>query len=100
MDSCAGGYGEDRGVYSQVLFAPEGVEPRTVHLGFDIFALAGAGGTASALTGWAGSFTTFGSGRVSGAASSAPALPRIWIRLYCIDFAPRASRTSPPPPKW
>jgi murein DD-endopeptidase MepM/ murein hydrolase activator NlpD len=39
----AGGYGEDRGVYSQVLFAPEGVEPRTVHLGFDIFALAGAG---------------------------------------------------------
>ncbi|HEX5007728.1 MAG TPA: peptidoglycan DD-metalloendopeptidase family protein [Hyphomonadaceae bacterium] len=38
----AGGYGEDRGVYSQVLFAPEGVEPRTVHLGFDIFALAGA----------------------------------------------------------
>lgn len=38
----AGGYGEDRGVYSQVLFAPEGVEPRTVHLGFDIFAPAGA----------------------------------------------------------
>jgi peptidoglycan LD-endopeptidase LytH len=38
----AGGYGEDRGVYSQVLFAPEGVEPRTVHLGYDIFALAGA----------------------------------------------------------
>jgi hypothetical protein len=38
----AGGYGEDRGVYSQVLFAPEGVEPRTVHIGFDIFAPAGA----------------------------------------------------------
>ncbi len=38
----AGGYGEDRGVYSQVLFAPEGEEPRTVHLGFDIFAPAGA----------------------------------------------------------
>jgi murein DD-endopeptidase MepM/ murein hydrolase activator NlpD len=38
----AGGYGEDRGVYSQVLFAPEGVEPRTVHLGIDIFAPAGA----------------------------------------------------------
>jgi murein DD-endopeptidase MepM/ murein hydrolase activator NlpD len=38
----AGGYGEDRGVYSQVLFAPEGVEPRTVHLGLDVFALAGA----------------------------------------------------------
>lgn len=39
----AGGYAEDRGVYSQVLFAPEGVEPRTVHLGLDVFALAGAG---------------------------------------------------------
>jgi murein DD-endopeptidase MepM/ murein hydrolase activator NlpD len=38
----AGGWGEDRGVYSQVLFAPEGVEPRTVHLGLDVFALAGA----------------------------------------------------------
>jgi peptidoglycan LD-endopeptidase LytH len=38
----AGGWGEDRGVYSQVLFAPPGVEPRTVHLGYDIFALAGA----------------------------------------------------------
>jgi murein DD-endopeptidase MepM/ murein hydrolase activator NlpD len=38
----AGGYAEDRGVYSQVLFAPEGVEPRTVHLGLDVFALAGA----------------------------------------------------------
>ncbi len=37
----AGGYAEDRGVYSQVLFAPEGEEPRTVHLGFDIFAPAG-----------------------------------------------------------
>jgi murein DD-endopeptidase MepM/ murein hydrolase activator NlpD len=38
----AGGYGEDRGVYSQALFAPEGVEPRTVHLGLDVFAPAGA----------------------------------------------------------
>src|SRR5690349_3101133 len=37
----AGGWGEDRGVYSQVLFAPPGVEPRTVHLGYDVFAPAG-----------------------------------------------------------
>ena len=37
----AGGYGEDRGVYSQALFAPEGEEPRTVHLGLDVFAPAG-----------------------------------------------------------
>ncbi len=36
-----GGYGEDRSIYTQALFAPEGVEPRTVHLGLDIFAPAG-----------------------------------------------------------
>lgn len=34
----AGGYGEDRSNYTQALFAPEGEEPRTVHLGLDIFA--------------------------------------------------------------
>ncbi|MFT3725798.1 MAG: peptidoglycan DD-metalloendopeptidase family protein [Hyphomonadaceae bacterium] len=33
-----GGYGEDRSLYTQPLFAPEGEEPRTVHLGIDIFA--------------------------------------------------------------
>jgi murein DD-endopeptidase MepM/ murein hydrolase activator NlpD len=38
----AGGYGEERGVYSPVLFAPPGEEPRTVHLGLDIFAPARA----------------------------------------------------------
>ncbi len=38
----AGGYGEDRSAYTQTLFAPEGEEPRTVHLGLDIFAPAGA----------------------------------------------------------
>lgn len=37
-----GGYGEDRSLYTQALFAPEGDEPRTVHLGVDIFAPAGA----------------------------------------------------------
>jgi murein DD-endopeptidase MepM/ murein hydrolase activator NlpD len=37
----AGGYGEDRSLYTQPLFAPEGEEPRTVHLGLDIFAPAG-----------------------------------------------------------
>ena len=37
-----GGYGEDRSVYTQTLFAPEGDEPRTVHLGVDVFAPAGA----------------------------------------------------------
>jgi murein DD-endopeptidase MepM/ murein hydrolase activator NlpD len=36
-----GGYGEDRSVYTQTLFAPEDEEPRTVHLGLDIFAPAG-----------------------------------------------------------
>ena len=34
----AGGYGEDRSNYTQALFAPAGEEPRTVHLGLDIFA--------------------------------------------------------------
>jgi peptidoglycan LD-endopeptidase LytH len=34
----AGGYAEDRSIYSQKLFAPGGEEPRTVHLGIDIFA--------------------------------------------------------------
>ena len=38
----AGGYGEDRSNYTQMLFAPEGEEPRSVHLGLDIFAPAGA----------------------------------------------------------
>ncbi len=38
----AGGYGEDRAVYTQALFAPEGEEARTVHLGLDVFAPAGA----------------------------------------------------------
>lgn len=36
-----GGYAEDRSVYTQELFAPAGEEPRTVHLGLDIFAPAG-----------------------------------------------------------
>ena len=38
----AGGYGEDPAIYTQSLFAPEGEEPRTIHLGVDIFAPAGA----------------------------------------------------------
>jgi murein DD-endopeptidase MepM/ murein hydrolase activator NlpD len=38
----AGGYGEDRTVYTQTLFSPDGEEPRTVHLGLDVFAPAGA----------------------------------------------------------
>ena len=37
-----GGYGEDRSLYTQALFAPEGDEPRTVHLGIDVFAPANA----------------------------------------------------------
>lgn len=37
----AGGYGEDRSIYTQTLFAPEGEEPRTIHLGIDVFAPAG-----------------------------------------------------------
>ena len=38
----ASGYAEDRSLYTQPLFAPEGEEPRTVHLGLDIFAPMGA----------------------------------------------------------
>lgn len=38
----AGGYAEDRANYTQPLFAPEHDEARTVHLGIDIFAPAGA----------------------------------------------------------
>jgi murein DD-endopeptidase MepM/ murein hydrolase activator NlpD len=38
----AGGYAEDRSIYTQPLFAPAGEEPRTIHLGVDIFAPAGA----------------------------------------------------------
>lgn len=38
----AGGYGEDRSIYTQTLFAPDGEEPRTIHLGVDVFAPAGA----------------------------------------------------------
>lgn len=38
-----GGYGEDRPMYGTPLFAPPGAaEPRTVHLGLDIFGPAGA----------------------------------------------------------
>lgn len=37
-----GGYGEDRSIYTQPLFAPEGEEPRSIHLGIDVFAPAGA----------------------------------------------------------
>lgn len=37
-----GGYAEDRTNYTQELFAPAGEEPRTVHLGLDVFAPAGA----------------------------------------------------------
>ncbi len=36
----AGGYGEDRALYTSPIFAGDG-EPRTVHLGLDIFAPAG-----------------------------------------------------------
>lgn len=38
----AGGYGENRSIYTQTLFAPDGEEPRTIHLGIDVFAPAGA----------------------------------------------------------
>ena len=38
----AGGSAEDRAIYTQPLFAPEGEEPRTIHLGLDIFAPAGS----------------------------------------------------------
>lgn len=37
----AAGYGEDRSLYTQKLFAKPGEEPRTLHLGLDIFAAAG-----------------------------------------------------------
>ncbi|WP_300377874.1 peptidoglycan DD-metalloendopeptidase family protein [Henriciella sp.] len=33
-----GGYGEERAIYDTHVFAPAGEEPRTVHLGLDIFA--------------------------------------------------------------
>lgn len=36
----AGGYGEVRAEYESPLFAPEGEEPRTVHMGIDVFASA------------------------------------------------------------
>lgn len=39
----AGGYGEERTVYTQPLFAPDDAEPRTIHLGLDVFAPAGTG---------------------------------------------------------
>lgn len=38
----AGGFGEDRADYTSPLFAPGDEEPRTVHLGIDVFAPAGA----------------------------------------------------------
>ena len=38
----AGGYAENRAVYGSELFSPKGEEPRTLHLGLDIFAPAGA----------------------------------------------------------
>lgn len=38
----AGGYGEDRSNYTSALFAPGDDEPRTVHLGIDVFASAGS----------------------------------------------------------
>lgn len=38
----ASGYGENRASYTQALFAPSGEEPRTLHLGLDVFAPAGA----------------------------------------------------------
>ncbi|MGB3624887.1 MAG: peptidoglycan DD-metalloendopeptidase family protein [Henriciella sp.] len=37
----ADGYGEDRAIYDTPIFNPEGVEPRTIHLGLDVFALPG-----------------------------------------------------------
>ena len=38
---CAGGYMEDRSIYNSPVFAGGSDEPRTVHLGVDIFAPAG-----------------------------------------------------------
>jgi murein DD-endopeptidase MepM/ murein hydrolase activator NlpD len=47
----AGGYGEDRDVYRTPLFAPaDGTEPRSLHLGIDVFAPAGTA-VAAALDG-------------------------------------------------
>lgn len=37
-----GGYGEDRAIYDTPIFNPPGAEPRTTHLGLDVFATAGA----------------------------------------------------------
>lgn len=37
----AGGYGEDRAIYDTPIFNPHGEEPRTIHLGLDVFARAG-----------------------------------------------------------
>ncbi|MEQ9316990.1 MAG: peptidoglycan DD-metalloendopeptidase family protein [Henriciella sp.] len=37
----AGGYGEDRAIYDTPIFNPPGSEPRTLHLGLDVFALPG-----------------------------------------------------------
>ncbi|MEQ8557818.1 MAG: peptidoglycan DD-metalloendopeptidase family protein [Henriciella sp.] len=37
----AGGYGEDRAIYDTPIFNPPGKEPRTIHLGLDVFAAAG-----------------------------------------------------------
>ncbi len=37
----AGGYGEDRAIYDTPIFNPPGNEPRTLHLGLDVFAAAG-----------------------------------------------------------
>lgn len=37
-----GGYGEDRAIYDTPIFNPPGDEPRTLHLGLDVFTAAGA----------------------------------------------------------
>ncbi|MCH2457451.1 MAG: peptidoglycan DD-metalloendopeptidase family protein [Henriciella sp.] len=36
-----GGYGEDRAIYDTPIFNPPGDEPRTLHLGLDVFTAAG-----------------------------------------------------------
>ena len=36
-----GGYGEDRAIYDTPIFNPPGAEPRTIHLGLDVFAPTG-----------------------------------------------------------
>ncbi|MBP2161522.1 MULTISPECIES: peptidoglycan DD-metalloendopeptidase family protein [Asticcacaulis] len=53
----AGGYDEDRAIYGNAAFGAgiEGVEPRTVHLGIDIFAPAGTPVYAP----WPGTFHSF-----------------------------------------